>query len=159
MKEGVPVPLIVFLVLASRVRSSSFFFASKLILNMKPISPPCTQHGLLHKRLSCSQCDYSSKSCNSLANHVNRRHGGNRPTAANQDASNPAVIITKLPPDSQKCAETGTGKKVQFKPNFMCAVCGAAFVRKDSLRCHLNQHKTEGEDNKRGYVSIESQKD
>jgi hypothetical protein len=93
------------------------------------------QHDLVHKRLACNLCEYTSKSANSLANHINRRHGGRTEPPPTSDAAAKSAptgdkSLTKTPP--------------KFKPNFKCALCEAEFVRKDSLRCHISQHKKQG---------------
>jgi hypothetical protein len=97
------------------------------------------KHDQVHKRLACNLCDYTSKSANSLANHINRRHGGRTEPPPTSDAAAKSAptgdkSVTKTPP--------------KFKPNFKCALCEAEFVRKDSLRCHISQHKKQG---MRGY--------
>ena len=45
-----------------------------------------------------------------------------------------------------KAKEKVTLVKTICKPNFNCPVCNAGFVRRDSLRSHIKQHKDHGVD-------------
>ena len=43
-----------------------------------------------------------------------------------------------------KKPKTTAAAKTLCKPNFTCPVCNAGFVRRDSLRSHVKQHKASG---------------
>ena len=43
-----------------------------------------------------------------------------------------------------KSRKGGKTAKALCKPNFCCPVCNDGFVRKDSLRSHIRQHKKSG---------------
>ena len=43
-----------------------------------------------------------------------------------------------------KAKDKVTLVKTICKPNFNCPVCNAGFVRRDSLRSHIRQHKDHG---------------
>ena len=43
-----------------------------------------------------------------------------------------------------KAKDKVTLVKTICKPNFNCPVCNAGFVRRDSLRSHIRQHKEHG---------------
>lgn len=106
------------------------------------------------EHLQCEYCEYVCKSRKLLSNHKNRRHSHNILVQAVQPGVHAGVQHRIQPEDLRK-----PGKKVHKKgeeevkavlkkslcrPNFKCAVCGCEFVRKDSLRSHLNQHKRAG---------------
>ena len=94
----------------------------------------------------CEYCPYTCKSTNALANHKNRRHAHNTPAqpsdpAAGKSAaqSPPTVTGARKKEKKAKVPEKLVIMKSICKPNFKCAVCTAEFVRKDSLKSHLNQ--------------------
>jgi len=86
----------------------------------------------------CTYCAYSAKTQAILSSHVNKRHA----LEVNMKDKHSKV-------EAKKIKEKYKGSKVNLnkalcKPNFSCPVCNAGFVRRDSLRSHIKQHKTNG---------------
>ena len=103
---------------------------------------------ILHFRnlaeFKCEYCSYTCKSTNVLSNHKNRRHAHNTP------GSSSTKLEKKQSGKGNNDKMEGKGPKKEVliktlcKPNFKCALCNGEFVRRDSLRSHLNQHKSLG---------------
>ena len=89
----------------------------------------------------CVYCAYSAKTQAILSSHVNKRH------AMEVDSKErlSRAENTKKTKDKTKDMTTKTPlKKTLIKSNFICPVCNAGFVRRDSLRSHIKQHKSCG---------------
>ena len=89
----------------------------------------------------CVYCAYSAKTQAILSSHVNKRHA----MEVNNKEKLSKAESTKKSKDKTKDMTTKTPlKKTLIKSNFICPVCNAGFVRKDSLRSHIKQHKSCG---------------
>jgi len=106
----------------------------------------------------CGYCAYSAKSQAILSSHINKRHGmqaniKEKSVVLNQKETKNSLGIPKHKGHSEdKSAndhQESKQKKVLLnkticKPNFICPVCPAGFVRRDSLRSHVKQHQNSG---------------
>lgn len=89
-------------------------------------------HSRVHckdRPFKCDFCSFDSKRPSSLAKHLDRMH---RDEARTENRAPP-------PPGAPHAA------KVMTHRAFRCDICGAAFVRNDSLRCHRKQHSDQSE--------------
>ena len=121
---------------------------------------------VLVQPFKCSYCSYSSKSQSLLSSHINKKHGT---WAGGKEKSKSALLskakdpfklggkkkgrkVTKKQSPERQNDDIGQGppparkrktviSKTICKPNFVCPVCPAGFVRRDSLRSHVKQHK------------------
>ena len=86
-----------------------------------------------NRPFKCTYCAYSAKTQAILSCHLNKRHAAE-------------VCQTEQSKSEQKKTKPRKGKtaKAVCKPNFCCPVCNAGFVRKDSLKSHIRQHKKSG---------------
>ena len=106
----------------------------------------------------CTYCAYSAKSQAILSSHVNKRHGAlvanskARPLSHSKLGKDAGRFEKKSPKGKAREEELDTSKKDAkvvlnksiCKPNFVCPVCPAGFVRRDSLRSHVKQHQKAG---------------
>jgi len=121
---------------------------------------------VLVQPFKCTYCSYSSKSQSLLSSHINKKHGT---WAGGKEKSKSALLskakdpfklggkkkgrkVTKKQSPERQNDDIGQGppparkrktviSKTICKPNFVCPVCPAGFVRRDSLRSHVKQHK------------------
>ena len=82
----------------------------------------------------CNYCAYSAKNQTILSSHLNKRHA--------TESKQPKQETRKSKEKKKSSAEKVT--KTMCKPNFLCPVCSAGFVRRDSLRSHVKQHQAAG---------------
>ena len=106
----------------------------------------------------CTYCAYSAKSQAILSSHINKRHGTQvnfkeKSVVLNQKETKNSLGVAKhkghLDTKSANDQQKSNQKKVMLnkticKPNFVCPVCPAGFVRRDSLRSHVKQHQNSG---------------
>eukprot|EP00090_Calanus_glacialis_P019336 TRINITY_DN29722_c0_g1_i1.p1 TRINITY_DN29722_c0_g1~~TRINITY_DN29722_c0_g1_i1.p1 ORF type:complete len:824 (+),score=198.98 TRINITY_DN29722_c0_g1_i1:56-2527(+) len=106
----------------------------------------------------CGYCAYSAKSQAILSSHINKRHGmqvniKEKSVVLNQKETKNSLGIPKQKGHSEDVStndqKDSKQKKVLLnkticKPNFICPVCPAGFVRRDSLRSHVKQHQSSG---------------
>ena len=106
----------------------------------------------------CTYCAYSAKSQAILSSHVNKRHGAlvanskARPLSHSKVDKDTGRFEKKSPKGKAREEESDSSKKDAkvvlnksiCKPNFVCPVCPAGFVRRDSLRSHVKQHQKAG---------------
>ena len=115
-----------------------------------------TTHIKIHENsrpYKCTYCAYASKSQAILSSHINKRHA----LEVNTKEKNQLAKQLKDPLKNKGKAKDRTkseteGEKSQAKtkvllnkaickPNFSCPICPAGFVRRDSLKSHIKQHK------------------
>ncbi|XP_066243570.1 zinc finger protein 64 isoform X3 [Saccopteryx leptura] len=95
-------------------------------------------HSRVHckdRPFKCDFCSFDTKRPSSLAKHVDKVHGDEAKTENRapqgregpRDGSSPHVA------------------KIVTQRAFRCETCDAAFVRDDSLRCHMKQHSEQSE--------------
>ncbi|XP_029638302.1 RE1-silencing transcription factor A-like [Octopus sinensis] len=100
---------------------------------------------------SCDYCAYTSKQNSNVKTHMAKKHSdklkqkrktGSRKKSepiekVSANASTNSSPITNLEPSG--------GSQMRIKPNckksFCCVQCNASFVRQDSLRSHMRQHR------------------
>lgn len=106
----------------------------------------------------CGYCAYSAKSQAILSSHINKRHGmqvniKEKSVVLNQKETKNSLGLPKQKGHSEDGSandqKDSKQKKVLLnkticKPNFICPVCPAGFVRRDSLRSHVKQHQSSG---------------
>ena len=121
----------------------------KLALHMK-------EHDSV-RPFKCSFCAYSAKSQAILSSHVNKRHGAmvSSKSGGKPNTKDSKTFLEKKSPKGKVRSEDNSQmvtkkertvvlNKSICKPNFVCPVCPAGFVRRDSLRSHVKQHQREG---------------
>ncbi|XP_036989561.1 zinc finger protein 64 isoform X4 [Artibeus jamaicensis] len=104
-------------------------------------------HSRVHctdRPFKCDFCSFDTKRPSSLAKHIDKVHRDEAKTENRvpqgregpRDSSSPhvATIVTQRA--------------------FRCETCGAAFVRDDSLRCHMKQHSDHGENKNSDLVTF-----
>ena len=133
-----------------RCNYCSFTFSSRQRLDVH-----MAEHGTIGtgRPFKCSYCDYSAKSQAILSSHVNKRHGviaasKSAKTLPHTKEARGMEKKGKLK-DQEQLQSTKKESKVVLnksicKPNFVCPVCPAGFVRRDSLRSHVKQHQRAG---------------
>ena len=118
--------------------------------------PKLTTHIKIHENArpyKCTYCAYASKSQAILSSHINKRHA----LEVNSKEKNQLAKQLKDPVKNKGKSKGRTkseteGEKPQqktkvllnkaiCKPNFSCPICPAGFVRRDSLKSHIKQHK------------------
>ena len=106
----------------------------------------------------CTYCAYSAKSQAILSSHINKRHGALVASSKAKALSQGKMVKEagrfekKSPKGKVQGEESEMSKKdtkvvlnkSTCKPNFICPVCPAGFVRRDSLRSHVKQHQKAG---------------
>ncbi|XP_052815701.1 PR domain zinc finger protein 10-like isoform X2 [Mya arenaria] len=106
-------------------------------------------HVKLHsgEKFSCTFCKYTSSQRGNVTTHMKRKHSA---VANSSGAKLPLHRKSSNRPLKKKIAEeaeteTEANRKENVKTkgikSFECDLCPAAFVREDSLRCHIKQHK------------------
>ncbi|XP_054995252.1 zinc finger protein 64 isoform X4 [Sorex araneus] len=102
-------------------------------------------HSRVHcqdRPFKCDFCSFDSKRPSSLAKHLDKAH---RDEARTENRAPPPP---PPPPPGPDAPREGSGQpvaRVLTHRAFRCDVCGAAFVRNDSLRCHKKQHSDQSE--------------
>ena len=101
----------------------------------------------------CSYCAYASKSQAILSSHINKRHALEINSKEKSQLLKQSKDIMKTKGKSKDRTkgeadgdQTEQKHKVLLnkaicKPNFSCPICPAGFVRRDSLKSHIKQHK------------------
>ncbi|XP_024415215.2 zinc finger protein 64 isoform X5 [Desmodus rotundus] len=104
-------------------------------------------HSRVHckdRPFKCDFCSFDTKRPSSLAKHIDKVHRDEAKTENRvpqgregpRDSSSPHVA------------------KLVTQRAFRCETCGAAFVRDDSLRCHMKQHSDHGENKNSDLVTF-----
>lgn len=106
-------------------------------------------HGDIQK-YSCNFCEYKAVQLGNVQAHMKRKHPSKVPKRFSRrkknDKNNQAVIASKVqevseePEKGEKKPYTRGKIHPKCQQNFKCDRCPAAFVREDSLKCHLKQH-------------------
>ena len=97
----------------------------------------------------CSHCAYSAKSQAILSSHINKRHAMEINSKEGRSQQKESRKQRRVVEERDKAAGQERKQKKMLskticKPNFSCPVCPAGFVRRDSLRVHVKQHKASG---------------
>ena len=113
-----------------------------------------TTHIKLHensKAYKCTYCAYTSKSQAILSSHINKRHAvevnskeKSQILKQSKDASKSKGKHKERGEDQTDAKHKVLLNKAICKPNFSCPICPAGFVRRDSLKSHIKQHKKHG---------------
>lgn len=104
-------------------------------------------HSRIHcsdEKFNCSHCSYSSIQLGNVQAHMKRKHPNKvtrKPRRRNKLGSS-EVVTKQITDDTVDSKDKNV--KIKLPPkcmrNFKCDQCSAAFVREDSLKCHLKQH-------------------
>lgn len=89
----------------------------------------------------CSYCSYKSVQVGNVQTHMRRRHGTN--IASKSCHSRKSKLVVRKAEANMNAEEIFLEKgsfKTKCQKNYKCDQCDAAFVREDSLKCHLRQH-------------------
>ncbi|GAB1598444.1 RE1-silencing transcription factor A-like [Argonauta hians] len=100
---------------------------------------------------SCDYCAYTSKQSSNVKTHMKKKHmdklkqkrkTGSRKKSEPTEKSPVNMKVNSLPITN---LEPSGGSQMRIKPNckktFCCVQCNASFVRQDSLRSHMRQHR------------------
>ncbi|KAM5304755.1 zinc finger protein 64 isoform 4-T4 [Glossophaga mutica] len=95
-------------------------------------------HSRVHctdRPFKCDFCSFDTKRPSSLAKHVDKVH------------RDEAKMESRVPQGREGPRDSSSPHvaKIVTQRAFRCETCGAAFVRDDSLRCHMKQHSDHGE--------------
>ena len=96
---------------------------------------------LTEKPFKCNVCSYSSSQFGNLQMHVKRKHPGAAVNKHERKSKLEERII--LPKDPEHLRQEAIAKdkmKSKCVKSYKCNQCAAAFVREDSLKCHIKQH-------------------
>lgn len=109
-------------------------------------------HGRIHsdeERFQCSYCDYKSIQLGNVQAHMTRKHPNKvtrklpRKKWKKFSIGEISIKAKGIEADTQE-SEKKQSSKIKMQPkclqNFKCDRCPSAFVREDSLKCHLKQH-------------------
>ena len=117
--------------------------------------PKLTSHMKVHenrKPYKCTYCAYTSKSQAILSSHINKRHAVEINSKEKNQILKQSRDVVKSKGKYKDRAKIDTEdttepkhkillNKAICKPNFSCPICPAGFVRRDSLKSHIKQHK------------------
>lgn len=99
-------------------------------------------HMLRHNKsedslVKCSYCDYKTRQSGNVVAHIKRKH----PSRLHHRKK-----VGRLHRKQNKGHEpyvevSGNQMKARCKKTFKCTLCDNSFVREDSLKCHMKQHR------------------
>ncbi|KAM7125162.1 zinc finger protein 64 isoform 5-T5 [Molossus nigricans] len=95
-------------------------------------------HSRVHckdRPFKCDFCSFDTKRPSSLAKHIDKVH---RDEARTENRAPPGK-------EGPRDGSSVHVAKIVTQRAFRCETCGAAFVRDDSLRCHMRQHSDQSE--------------
>lgn len=106
-------------------------------------------HMLKHKEdclVKCNYCDYKTRQAGNVVSHMKRKHPSRilqrkrvgRIYRKNNKGHTP--YSDEFDGEGSEM-ETNSKVKAKCKKTFKCNICDNSFVREDSLKCHLKQHR------------------
>ncbi|XP_023394502.1 zinc finger protein 64 isoform X4 [Loxodonta africana] len=107
-------------------------------------------HSRVHctdRPFKCDFCSFDTKRPSSLAKHIDKVH------------RDEARIENRAPAGKDGPRESSSQHvaKIVTQRAFRCDICGASFVRDDSLRCHKKQHSDQSENKNSELVTFPSE--
>lgn len=98
----------------------------------------------------CTYCEYKAVQLGNVQAHMVRKHPNMIPKKLNRkrwskiNKNQISIKMKDIAADAENIETKRSVKKSKLQPkclqNFKCDRCPAAFVREDSLKCHLKQH-------------------
>ena len=97
--------------------------------------------------VKCNYCDYKTRQAGNVVSHMKRKHPSRllqrkKIGRLYRKHSKGHVPYTGQFEEGEECSiETSSKVKARCKKTFKCTMCDNSFVREDSLKCHLKQHR------------------
>ena len=95
--------------------------------------------------VSCNYCDYKTKQRGNVIAHMKRKHPSTHFTRRKRGRRPRQLNKFEEENLDNACIKESHGNGVKFKARckktFKCTLCDSSFVREDSLKCHMKQHR------------------